>query len=58
MNDMMGRDPTRPVAPAFTKAPPKQDTQAPRSTKRMPGGLVTHPILFAKLNGGGNGRAA
>lgn len=38
-----GRDPTRPIAPAFTKMTPQIDIS------QGPGGMLNNPVLFARL---------
>jgi hypothetical protein len=59
MTEIYGRDPTRPQAPAFTKLQARTDIME-RKPKRKREGLISHPMLYAKLDhnkGGGGGRS-
>lgn len=56
MNSFTGRDPTRPVAPAFTKL---SEIAANHAKRKMAAGLLSDPAMLAKLDKGGrNGRSA
>lgn len=49
---MNGKDPTRPIAPAFVKPVPAADAVPKRKGKQAPtGGLMSHPVLYARLGG-------
>lgn len=54
MDSFTGRDPTRPVAPAFTKL---ADIAERAAKRKAAGGLLSDPAMMAKL-GGQNGRPA
>lgn len=43
------RDPTRPVAPAFTKLQPQVDIMERQRARKAKGGLVP-PMMFAKMD--------
>lgn len=56
MDSFTGRDPTRPVAPAFTKM---SDVVELHAKRRAAAGLLSDPAMVAKLGKGGrNGRTA
>jgi len=45
---IQGKDPTQPIAPAYVKPLPKLDI----AKKKAPtGGLMSHPVLYARLGG-------
>lgn len=46
---MQGRDPTKPESPAFVKPLPKLDLAAKRKKPLPTGGLMNHPVLYARL---------
>lgn len=43
------RDPTRPVAPAFTKLEPQVDIMERQRARKAKGGLMP-PMMFAKMD--------
>lgn len=50
---MINHDPTKPETPAFVKPLPKLDMAAKRKGKPLPtGGLMNHPVLYARLGPG------